>query len=986
MVAAEPKTPETPDGPALAARLSEVGRDVEAVGREPVSLTSSEAVWWVVDGEVEVFAVPETEAGSGRWTHVTTIGAGRMLFGVPPAQARLPFRLQAVGLQGARWIRVELPMLFDVARDPQLAAELGARTEEWIERLFGDLLTEAPPRRFESLSAGRETRLAMDDAARPEGEFVWVRHVSGVSRFLGRPELEISPGAHLVPVPGRAWLVAAEESRLSGVATNVLLRSGALWDSLARFHELYLRWLALRLTELEHDDRLRLGRRLELDQQALETASAHLASVMGDAPRKPPSVGEVTSPLLAVCRRVGEAQGLEIRTPPASEREARRSDPLSRICTASRIRHRRVLLRDDWWRRDGGPLVAYRASKEDAEEGDAQPVALLPTSPRSYELWDPEDGSTAPVDETVAESLEGRAVMFYPPLPEREVGFLDLLRLAFRDRRRDLSTLLLTGAAGGLLALLVPLVTARLFGEVIPDADRTQLVQMAVALGLAAVASGAFQVTRAIAMLRMGGKIDGSVQAAVWDRLMSLPVGFFKRYTVGDLANRAMGIDSIREQLIGNVMSSILGAVFSIFSFALLFWFSWPLAMVAVGLVAVLAVVTVALSWWQLRYQRVLLEVQGKIASLLYGLIHGIAKLRLGGAERRAYALWAERFAEQRRVTWRARQIANVQSVVSAVYAVLTSLTLFAMVGLSVQVDMSVAEFLGFNAAFGQFQAAVLSMIGVVSTVLTLVPVYERLRPVLETVPEVDDTKAEAPELAGDLELSHVSFRYREDGPLVLDDVTIRARPGEMVALVGPSGSGKSTCLRLVLGFEEPASGSIYFDGQDLPSLDLSSVRRQIGVVLQDGRPISGDVFTNIVGSSNLTLDDAWEAAEMAGLADDVREMPMGMHTIISEGATTFSGGQRQRLLIARAIVHKPRILLFDEATSALDNRTQDVVSRSLERLKATRIVVAHRLSTIVGADRIYVLDQGRVEESGSYDELLETDGLFRRLAERQMA
>jgi ATP-binding cassette subfamily C protein len=266
------------------------------------------------------------------------------------------------------------------------------------------------------------------------------------------------------------------------------------------------------------------------------------------------------------------------------------------------------------------------------------------------------------------------------------------------------------------------------------------------------------------------------------------------------------------------------------------------------------------------------------------------------------------------------------------------------------------------------------------------VPTYERAKPILETLPEVDEMKADPGELTGELEVSHVSFRYREDGPIVLKDVSVQVKPGEFVALVGPSGSGKSTLFRLLLGFEKLEAGAVYYNGRDLVGLDIREVRRQIGVVLQNGKLMAGDIFTNIIGSSLLTLEDARQAARMAGLEDDLKAMPMGLHTVISEGGGTLSGGQRQRLLIARALVHRPRILFFDEATSALDNRTQAIVSESLDNLQATRIVIAHRLSTIMNADRIYVLQDGRVVQQGTYDELIQAEGVFADLAKRQMA
>jgi ATP-binding cassette subfamily C protein len=591
-----------------------------------------------------------------------------------------------------------------------------------------------------------------------------------------------------------------------------------------------------------------------------------------------------------------------------------------------------------------------------------------------------------PVDAALAESLSGDAHMFYLPLPERPVTKGDLLRMAIAGQQRDLLTILLMGAAGGILGLLVPVLTGQVFGNVIPGADRGQLFQITLALIASAVAGSVFQVTRSIAVLRLGGKADGILQAAVWSRLLSLPVSFFRRFTVGDLANRAMGINAIREMLTGNVLTLLLSAVFSVFSFGLLFHYSPELALVATGLVLLLTGVTAALVYLQLRHQRELLRLEGRIASLLFGLISGIAKLRVSGAEPRGFSRWAERFAEQRQRTLAAQRAANLQTAFNAVYGVLTSMAIFAVVGLSSQESLSMGEFLAFNAAFGQFLAAALSLVSVFSSVLTMVPLYERLQPIFETVPEVDESKAEPGELAGEIEFSHVSFRYHEDGPPILDDLSFRAGPGEFIALVGPSGAGKSTCLRLILGFERPTAGSIYFDGQDLAGLAVQSVRRQIGVVLQTGRPMAGSIFSNIAGSSSLGIEDAWEAARMAGLEEDIQAMPMGMHTVVSEGAETFSGGQKQRILIARAIVHRPRIVLFDEATSALDNRTQDIVSRSLERLKATRIVIAHRLSTIQNADRIYVIEAGRVTEEGTYEELIRKGGSFARLAERQIA
>ncbi|MCP4662723.1 MAG: NHLP bacteriocin export ABC transporter permease/ATPase subunit [bacterium] len=988
----------------LIALLRRDGEPLAVGGNEPFRLDTDRAVWLIEAGKVEIFAVrTDVEGGSPR-THLATTVAGQMLFSIDSRAESVPFgfgakpkersaALLAVGLPGTRLLKVGTATLRELAREPEHVPELAAAIEDWLAALFSRIPRPSAPKHFQELRPGAETELAEQGlVARPGDGVAWVRTLEGCSHFLGCPELAVKPTGYLLPIFEKAWLVSGEQTSVSCVETGMLLRSGGVWEGLARFHELFLDYVGLQIAATAERECSRLGRKLELDHQTLQEAYARLASVLGPSAHGEFEISERAEPLLAACQLVAESQGLTVRPPPEPVGAAKPGYHLSRICAASRIRHRRLILRDDWWRRDSGPLVGFLAAEEDGEEQQekrrkkTRPVALLPTSPQSYESVDPGEKTRTVVDEALAERFAGEAYMLYPPLPERPLTRWDLLRAALRGRRRDLVTILLMGAGGGVLGVLVPILTGHLFGNVIPRADRSQLFQMTLALIVSALAAAAFQITRSIAVLRLGGKMDGSLQAAVWDRLLSLPATFFRRFTVGDLTNRSMGIDAIRNLLIGNVTTSMLAAVFSLFSFALLFYYSWQLALVATLLVAVLLAVTTFLAYLQLRHQRELLRLQGRISSMVFGLIHGVAKLRVAGAEPRAFALWAERFTEQRQRTLRAQRTANVQTAFNAVYAVITSLTVFAMVVLSSGVDLPVSRFLAFNAAFGQFQAAALSIIALVSGMLTMVPIYERLQPILEAVPEVDETKAAAGELAGDVEFSHISFHYQADGPLILGDVSFRARPGEFIALVGPSGSGKSTTLRLLLGFEQPDSGSIYFDGQDLPSLDVQSVRRQIGVVLQHGKPMAGDIFTNIVGSANLTIDDAWEAARMAGLEEDIKKMPMGMHTVISEGAGTFSGGQVQRLMIARAIVNRPRILLFDEATSALDNRTQEIVSRSLERLKATRIIVAHRLSTIRNADRIFVIEAGRVVESGSYEELVAQEGLFARLAARQIA
>ncbi|MEL7060422.1 MAG: NHLP bacteriocin export ABC transporter permease/ATPase subunit, partial [Acidobacteriota bacterium] len=513
------------------------------------------------------------------------------------------------------------------------------------------------------------------------------------------------------------------------------------------------------------------------------------------------------------------------------------------------------------------------------------------------------------------------------------------------------------------------------------------------ALIVAALVTAAYKLVQSIAVLRIQGKMDYAVQSAVWDRLLDLPSGFFRDYAAGDLANRAAGVNAIRGLLSGAGVAAVLGAFSSLFYFALMFYYSVPLALLAVFLTIIFVSFTTLANHTQLRHQRRLFELQGTISGLVLQLISGVSKLRVSGSEDHAFRVWAERFSEQRRVAFTVGRIQNAVATWNAGFPVFSSIAIFYLVASSQEkalasggTGLTTGEFIAFSAAYALFLTAMQSLATASLELLEAVPLYERLAPILDTEPEVDASKAYPGKLKGEIELSHLHFRYQDDGPWIIKDVSLRIRPGEFVAFVGASGSGKSTLMRLMLGFERPAKGSIYYDGLDLGHLDLREVRQQLGVVLQESKVLPADVFRNIVGTTSRTLEEAWDAARMAGLEEDIRNMPMGMHTYVSEGGGGFSGGQRQRLLIARAVVNKPRILFMDEATSALDNRNQAIVTESLDRLHATRIVIAHRLTTVIGADTICYLEGGEIVEQGTYEELMRLDGRFARLARRQIA
>lgn len=736
-----------------------------------------------------------------------------------------------------------------------------------------------------------------------------------------------------------------------------------------------------------------LIRRQEEDGRAVEAALGALAGVVLAAP---PAVPQAGDPWVAACRLAAGAIGetlARLGPPPAEGPGLAR---LRAILDAGRLRNRRVVLRAGWWRHDGGPLLTMAGER---------PVVLLPRPRGGYELVDPLAGARIPVTAELAETLSPEALTLYRRLEDAPLDAGAILAFCRLGGGRDLAGLLATGLLTALVGLAVPVVTGLLMEHAIPLGDRGMLGQMVAAMMAAAIGGGIFRLVTGFTVVRLQGRLDGMLQTALVDRLLRLPAPFFKRFAAGDLAQRTLGVHAMRELLSTTVVGALFGLLTGASSLALLLFYNWRLALAALSLVAVAAAVTLTLGRRQVRYERARAEAHGRCQGLVVQLLGGMAKLRAAAAERRAFAAWSRLFAAEIRALTGTLRWANAQQVFQAALPPLASLVIFALAVWLIKETtvqrtlwelagetadrlpepMNVADFLAFNAAFGQFLAAATAAVLALTEALGAVPLFERLEPVLTEVPEDGQGRADPGRLQGSVKVVGVTFRYGGESPPALRDVSLDIRPGEFVAVVGPSGSGKSTLLRLLLGFETPGRGEVLYDGQTLAGLDLDAVRRQVGVVLQGARLMSGSMLSNIVGDSAATLDDAWEAARQAGLGADIEAMPMGMHTVLIDGGATLSGGQRQRLLIARALVRRPRLLYLDEATSALDNRTQALVAETLRGLSVTRLAIAHRLSTIMQADRVVVLDRGRIVEDGVPAELLKAGGIFTHLANRQI-
>ena len=1021
--APEPSAPEEarPAVSPLVEFFQTEGELVVASGNKPFLLDGKDNAWFLETGKIEVFTVAlEGMEPTGSRSHFLSVVPGQIMLGMDLAGFGMGSGFLVVGRMGTNLRRIPVRRLQQLARNERYRPELAALLDGWVSALSKSLTKEFTPGPIVdvALSEGEEPVLENQKKAKPGKGVVWLEVAEGNLLFIGMEELQfetVSEGAKVgaqsgiglaslfekaqkkrtvFPVAFDTWV---EASNAGGTATTLrtfaaesLAGDPGLWRGLDLFHRVLCQCEFINKKLAVVDEFNRLKSKAEYAEAAREEALRDIALVLEQPvhERAAALIKEEGDPTFVACQLVGEALGMTVRDHPEANKQAGFDLRVGAIGRASRFRTRVVALRDDWWRHDQGPLLA-KVEKTD------EPLALLPTGPSSYECVNPKAGTRGPVSAGVATEIAPFGFAFYRPFPEGILTARDLIQYGIRGLMGDVWMLLLMGLAMGLLGSLTPYFTGRLFDTAIPQADRNLLFQFTLGLFVAALVSASFKITQSIAVLRIQGKMDYSIQAALWDRLLNLPSTFFRQFSAGDLADRAGGIDAIRGLLAGAGISAILGTVSSIFYVFLMFKYSGPLAFLAMGLTVIFVGFTTVSNYLQLRFQREQMQIRGRLTGLVLQLVSGVGKLRVAGAENHAFRVWAREFSNQRRLEFKAGRIKNNVQVFSSGFAIISNMAVFftlvavqrAAAAKGSAPSMTTGDFIAFTAAYGAFLTAMQSLSEASLNVLRVVPIWERLKPILSAPAETDETKTYPGRLKGGVEVSHIHFRYSEEAPWVLNDLTVKIEPGEFVAFVGSSGCGKSTLMRMLLGFETPERGALFLDGQDLASLDLREVRQQIGVVLQDSKLLPVDIFRNIVGvATDLGVDDAWEAARLSGLEEDVRALPMGMHTYVSEGGGGFSGGQQQKLLIARALVRRPRILIFDEATSALDNRSQATVMESVEKLQATRIVIAHRLSTIINADRICYLDAGKIVEMGSYDELMKLDGKFSALARRQMA
>ncbi|MYE13827.1 MAG: ATP-binding cassette domain-containing protein [Gammaproteobacteria bacterium] len=967
----------------LAARS---GTSVPCAGNLPVRLDDPDSAWFIDRGAVNLFLVESVDGvEQAAPQHMLRGESGLLLPGVAPDERdddrnkATTLSLVAKGLPGTLLKRLPASRLSEV--DP---AELAEQADAWLTAMTDTLSRFATPvpRPTALAEAGTTQTLAPCTLFARRG-VVWVSEPPrGSGAFMDIVDLAELAGAGgtpaAVPLTRTSWLNLFSEATLTAWSTETLARQGTLFPSLAAFHTaaFALERLNRRLAVV---DEANLERARTTSRRTAEQAARQRLFNLYDLPVER-GTGVHDTALGDALKVIGRHEGIDFTIP---ERSAASDAPirLVDVLVASGVRARRVRLQSagDWWRGDNNALLGFRAA-------DGQPVALLPGVFGRYREIDPVTKRSVRMTASRAASVEQEAWMFYRPLPSGNVGPGDMLRIALHGSGPDLARLAVAGLPGGLVKLVPALALGFVAHQVAGGGSVGALYAVAVAVAGFGLLGALLHMLQSTAMMRLEGRSASRVEAAFWDRLMRLPPNVLHRHPAGDLAMSGMTFQNLRDGVQGVVADSVLSVVFLLPVFGVIFFHDATLGVIALVFSLLSLLVTLALGMRQIAPHGRMIGAARRVAGRLFQIVGGITKLRVDNAEGSAFAMWARDYREQKRAELELGVLEGHARAFGAALPFLAAAVLLFAVAAGDR-NLPVGDFLVVYTVFIVFQAAVARVGESFGTIAAAVPAFAQMRPLLAAVPESEVGGDTVEFLGGDILFDRVSFRYDPDGPLILDDVTIHARPGEFVAIAGESGAGKSTLFRLALGIDRPNAGAVYYDGRDLRHLNLKQVRRQIGAVPQSVGLHPQDLWDNVVGHhEEVSSEDVWSAARVAEVEDQIKGMPMGMMTMVGTSGAVLSGGESQRVTIARSVVGSPRVMLLDEATNWLDNESQAKVMRNLAAMTSTRVVIAHRLSTLERADRIYVLQAGKVVQSGSFEELVEVEGVFRELVRRQIA
>lgn len=811
---------------------------------------------------------------------------------------------------------------------------------------------------------------------------IWLRHKSGKLNLMQKKNIVLT--GNFFPLTQDNWLGCIEDTHIQALLEEQWLEN---WDSIMlgilNFHQLIIEVVVGNLSKRVEKEKVLIELKQKQDRNLLQETFRIMGSLLEKdlAPIPPQS----HDPLLRACQLIGNIQQ-QIFTYPSRSVAHNTQEKLYEISVASGIYYRMVLLSDKWWQGDHGPLLGFLNEKK------MRPIALIPKKPGVYQIIDPDTKLTEEINQKNSQDVISNAVMFYRNFPAKDVlTSKDVFNFCLHGKRKELISIFFASFLGIFISLFIPFAYKVLFDTIIPSLDTPLLLQLVIGLAVVSVSTAIFSMTREYSVLRLESLLDHDLEMALWIRLLSLPVNFFRKFTVGNLMQRISSISQIRTTVSGQMIRGMINAIFSTIYLLAMLYYSPILTLVGISILLIAFIITIFSFLRTQPLEKKRQDIQGVLNGKVIQIIMGLSKIRTNGVENRIFSYWAQKSILSKKLNLKIGNIKNFVDISNNTFNAMTTLAIFyvimQMMGSGTTgtfAFLSIGTYLAFNAAFVSFSQALLEFSHILMDMLSIYPMWLRGSVILKEPAEISMEKINPGKLRGEVQVDHVFFRYDKSSPLVTENLSFYAAPGEFIGIVGPSGCGKSTLVRLLLGFEVPHQGAIYYDGKDLSHLDLREVRNQLGVILQNSTTMDGTIRENITGGSIASDEEVMQAVRMAGLESDIKSFPMGIRTVLTTGGATLSGGQRQRILIARALLNKSSILILDEATNALDNKTQEIVTQNLQRLEVTRIVIAHRLSTIRHANRIYVMDKGKVVDSGTFKELASRPGMFTELLERQ--
>jgi len=952
-------------------------------------LIETEMIWLVGSPGGDVFAW-EYDNEQFIPYYLQDMGPGDLIFGSTP---EMKFKAQTfffISSKPSILYKIPLKQFRDCLNHHQeVNIWFADKLEKWAGRLLSFFATSAIPSSVSEFALNDPTDLEPGQMARlqtpltPEKKLrlSWVECISGSIKVAGNSTLVLNgPSSFFYPLSFFLWIEAEEKAKVIAYPTMDVLSKDKLWKSLAQFHQALFHFFEIEkekeLTQANERTEKKRINEAATDKESIFTLGSLLEKKLAYAPL------QEGDSLFKACDLIGQVLKVKMIAP--SHKLPTFDEQVQEIATLSGLYQRRISLKGEWWKVADFPLLAFYGA-------DKKPVALINNSPTEFEFIDPQTLHREKVTAVNASHFDTTAYIFHIPFMEEKITFFKLMRFTFKDFFKESYILLIIAFFTGMINLYLPFAMKTLFESLTATANINLLMQLTIGLVLSAICLGFFTISKNFALQRLHGLSNNRLLLGLWGRVLNLPPSYFRKKSAGELLGEFNSIAAVTSTINEVLPAAVFSFIYTFLYFIQMLIFSLSLSFVVLFAIFVPLIIYAACISGMLNLFKTITDLSSNIQGFVIQLIGGLSKIRVAGAESRFFKIWSHLFSEKKRLYLRYQKLQSITQITHILFPLIATITIYAFTiaffkkqKLGGTETLTTGDFVGFAAAFALFTSSALDVLDTIYSGLRIRPFWQSAQTLREQPLEKSLEKERAPPLKGKVVIDHASFRYNPEDDLTLQGVKIEAHAGEMIGIIGPSGSGKSTLVRLLLGFEIPESGAIYYDDKSLEDLDPRSIRSQIGTVLQNATLIAGSIYDNIVGSATYSEDAIEKAIRFSGFEDDLAALPMGLNTIIPMGGGSFSGGQKQRLLLARALVFSPKILILDEATSALDNKTQEFVTKHLNTLRVTRIVIAHRLSTIQNADRIYVIEKGQVVQVGTFKELSEQEGLFSSMLKRQ--